>query len=41
MPNLKENIVEDFYLTPDYFEKDLSKHGSGFLSTKIYTICLF
>jgi phytoene desaturase len=23
MPNLKENIVEDFYLTPDYFEKDL------------------
>tara|TARA_B100000963_G_scaffold39581_1_gene29396 strand:+ start:1043 stop:2503 length:1461 start_codon:yes stop_codon:yes gene_type:complete len=31
MPNLKENIVEDFYLTPDYFEKDLNtKHGSGF-----------
>jgi phytoene desaturase len=24
MPNLKENIVEDFYLTPDYFEKDLN-----------------
>jgi phytoene dehydrogenase-like protein len=23
MPNLRENIVEDFYLTPDYFEKDL------------------
>ena len=31
MPNLKENIVEDFYLTPDYFEKDLNtKFGSGF-----------
>ena len=25
MPNLKENIVEDFYLTPDYFEKDHHK----------------
>ena len=31
MPNLKENIIEDFYLTPDYFEKDLNtKFGSGF-----------
>ena len=31
VPNLRENIVEDFYLTPDYFEKDLNtKHGSGF-----------
>ena len=31
MPNLNENIVEDFYLTPDYFEKDLNtKFGSGF-----------
>ena len=31
MPNLKDNIVEDFYLTPDYFEKDLNtKFGSGF-----------
>ena len=31
MPNLRENIVEDFYLTPDYFEKDLNtKYGSGF-----------
>ena len=35
MPNLKENIVEDFYLTPDYFEKDLNtKYGSGFLSNQ-------
>ncbi|WP_435089925.1 phytoene desaturase family protein [Candidatus Pelagibacter bacterium nBUS_30] len=31
MPDLKENIVEDFYLTPDYFENDLNtKFGSGF-----------
>ncbi len=31
MPNLRENIVADFYLTPDYFEKDLNtKFGSGF-----------
>ena len=31
LPDLKENIVEDFYLTPDYFEKDLNtKFGSGF-----------
>ena len=31
MPNLKKNIIEDFYLTPDYFEKELNtKHGSGF-----------
>jgi phytoene desaturase len=31
MPKLKDNIVEDFYLTPDYFEKDLNtKFGSGF-----------
>tara|TARA_B100000674_G_scaffold479084_1_gene477034 strand:- start:849 stop:2309 length:1461 start_codon:yes stop_codon:yes gene_type:complete len=31
MPELRENIIEDFYLTPDYFEKDLNtKYGSGF-----------
>ncbi len=31
LPNLRENIIEDFYLTPDYFEKELNtKHGSGF-----------
>ena len=31
MPNLRENIVDDFYLTPDYFEKELNtKYGSGF-----------
>jgi len=31
LPNLRENIVEDFYLTPEYFEKELNtKYGSGF-----------
>jgi phytoene desaturase len=31
MPELRENIVEDFYLTPDYFEQELNtKFGSGF-----------
>ena len=31
LPNLRENIVEEFYLTPDYFENELNtKHGSGF-----------
>jgi phytoene desaturase len=31
LPDLRENIVEDFYLTPDYFEKELNtKFGSGF-----------
>ena len=31
LPDLKNNIVEDFYLTPDYFERELNtKYGSGF-----------
>ena len=31
LPNLRENIVDDFYLTPDYFENELNtKYGSGF-----------
>tara|TARA_Y100000590_G_scaffold359093_1_gene414784 strand:- start:560 stop:2017 length:1458 start_codon:yes stop_codon:yes gene_type:complete len=31
LPNLRENIVTEFYLTPDYFEKELNtKYGSGF-----------
>jgi phytoene desaturase len=31
LPNLRENIVTDFYLTPNYFEKELNtKFGSGF-----------
>ena len=31
LPDLKNNIVNDFYVTPDYFEQELSTlHGSGF-----------
>ena len=31
LPDLRKNIVEDFFVTPDYFEKELNtKYGSGF-----------
>jgi len=31
LPGIKHNLVSDFYLTPDYFENELSTlHGSGF-----------
>ena len=31
LPGIKENVVSDFFLTPNYFEKELSTlHGSGF-----------
>jgi phytoene desaturase len=31
LPGIKENVVSDFYLTPDYFENELTTlHGSGF-----------
>ena len=31
LPGIKENVVSDFYLTPDYFEIDLATlNGSGF-----------
>tara|TARA_Y100001970_G_C14195487_1_gene837850 strand:+ start:602 stop:2059 length:1458 start_codon:yes stop_codon:yes gene_type:complete len=31
LPDLRKNIIEDFYLTPDYFQKELNtKFGSGF-----------
>ena len=31
LPGIKQNVVSDFSLTPDYFEKDLATlHGSGF-----------
>ena len=31
LPEIKKNVVSDFYLTPDYFENDLATlHGSGF-----------
>jgi phytoene desaturase len=31
LPGIKESVVSDFYLTPDYFENELNtKYGSGF-----------
>ena len=31
LPGIKENVTNDFYLTPDYFQNDLATlHGSGF-----------
>ncbi len=31
LPGIKDHLTSDFYLTPDYFEKELSTlHGSGF-----------
>ena len=31
LPGIKDNVISDFYLTPDYFENELSTlHGSGF-----------
>ena len=31
LPGIKNNVINDFYLPPNYFEKDLSTlHGSGF-----------
>ena len=31
LPGIRENVINDFYLTPDYFENDLATlHGSGF-----------
>ena len=31
LPNLRKNIVEELFVTPDYFEKELNtKYGSGF-----------
>jgi phytoene desaturase len=31
LPNIEEYIENDFYVTPDYFEKELrTLHGSGF-----------
>ena len=31
LPDLRQNIVEELYVTPDYFEQELkTKHGSGF-----------
>ena len=31
LPGIKDNVTNDFYLTPDYFQNDLATlHGSGF-----------
>ena len=31
LPDLRNNIIEDFYLTPNYFQEELNtKYGSGF-----------
>ena len=31
LPNLKENIIDKFFVTPDYFESNLNSFkGSGF-----------
>ena len=31
LPGIKDNVISDFYLTPDYFENELATlHGSGF-----------
>tara|TARA_B100001093_G_C26808879_1_gene1006703 strand:- start:170 stop:1636 length:1467 start_codon:yes stop_codon:yes gene_type:complete len=31
LPGIKKNVISDFYLTPEYFEKDLATlYGSGF-----------
>ena len=43
LPGIKENVVSDFYLTPDYFEIDLATlYGSGFsIQPKIFSVSLF
>ena len=38
MPDLKKNIVDSFYITPDYFEDELNTYaGSGFGIQPIFT----
>jgi phytoene desaturase len=38
LPGLQETIVEDFYVTPEYFRDEmLSLHGSGFSVSPIFT----
>ena len=43
LPDLRKNIVEDFFVTPDYFEKELNtKFGSGFsIQPKFSLISVF
>jgi phytoene desaturase len=38
LPDIEKYIEEDFYITPDYFERDLKTlHGSGFSIQPIFT----
>ncbi len=38
LPNLSETIIDDFYVTPDHFEKNLnSMHGAGFSIQPIFS----
>lgn len=38
LPNLSQTIVDDFYVTPDHFEKNLnSLHGAGFSIQPIFS----
>lgn len=38
LPGLQETIVEDFYVTPEYFRDEmLSLHGSGFSVSPLFT----
>lgn len=38
LPNLSETIVDDFYVTPDHFERNLnSMHGAGFSIQPIFS----
>ena len=38
LPDLEKNIVEEFYLSPDYFENDLNTYaGSGFGIQPVFT----
>ena len=30
LPGIRENVINDFYLTPDYFENDLATLWIGF-----------
>ena len=38
MPELKKNIVDSFYITPNYFENELNTYaGSGFGIQPVFT----
>ena len=42
MPKLSSNIVDSFYITPDYFENEMNTYvGSGFGIQPFYSISLF